>query len=58
MDKYAVVLEDPELTKTGSTSKTCPKCGATLDKPQYCNHCGVEPFAKKTREDKDPTNGC
>lgn len=49
MDKLGVVVED-DKTKTGSTVKSCPSCGAELSDPKalYCNNCGTEPWEKKT----------
>lgn len=46
MEKRAVVLDD-EITKTSSTSKTCPQCGQTLVEESYCNKCGTRPFEKR-----------
>lgn len=49
MDKYSVVLEEPELIKTSSKQKTCPDCGKELKDPQYCDNCGTKPFEKKPK---------
>ena len=47
MDKYAVVLDDEDPTKTASAEKTCPDCGAALSQPKHCPNCGTKPWEKK-----------
>jgi ribosomal protein S27AE len=55
MDKYSVVLEDEEESKTSGDKSVCPKCGLPLGenievngrKFSYCSRCGTEPFEAK-----------
>lgn len=47
MEKYAVVTEPEDKSKTAGAGKTCPKCGGPLNSPQHCPVDGTEPFEKK-----------
>jgi ribosomal protein S27AE len=54
MDKYNVVTDEDEMSKTAAKSGTCPKCGSKLTKEANCAHCpkcGTAPF--EGREEKD-----
>jgi hypothetical protein len=44
MNKYAVVTEDQDDTKTAGVEKICPICGKTLDSGGACPEHGTEPF--------------
>lgn len=54
MEKFGVVYDDG-LTKEGAQTgdKKCPKCGAKLDKPNWCKNCGTEPFEKMPPDKKE-----
>ena len=49
-EKYGVA-QDPEIVKTASTQKGCPKCGGKVtvsgSGTRHCEKCGTEPFDKK-----------
>lgn len=49
LDKYGVVLEDEDNSKTAADRSRCPKCGEAVDPstPRYCNSCGTEPWEKR-----------
>ncbi len=59
MDKYSVVLEPEDESKTAGAARTCPTCGRTnlpgagpdrngyVWPLWYCPNCGTEPFEKK-----------
>lgn len=44
MNKYAVVTEDQDESKTAGVEKICPICGETLDNGGACPKHGTEPF--------------
>lgn len=51
MEKLGVEFDD-EKVKTGSTDKTCPKCGKPVQwdphrNGPWCENCGTEPFEKR-----------
>lgn len=50
MEKYGVEYED-EKTKTASPQMKCPKCGADLRVPNYCDRDGTEPFEARPKKD-------
>lgn len=50
-EKYGVEFED-EKTKTASKEMKCPKCGAAIRVPNYCDVCGTEPFEKREKNQK------
>lgn len=48
-EKYAVVEDNTDATKTASQDKTCPDCGAALELLETsnilrCPNCGTKPF--------------
>jgi ribosomal protein L37AE/L43A len=48
-EKYAVVEDNEDATKTAAEGKTCPSCGAALEKLETtnvvkCPNCGTKPF--------------
>jgi hypothetical protein len=49
-DKYGVVVEQPDKTKTAGAGKICPKCGGPLTNPTHCPVDGTEPFEKRPTE--------
>ena len=53
MEKRNVVI-DEDLSKTASTTQTCPKCGDALKQKDYCDKCGTEPFEKQPPKKEEP----
>jgi rubrerythrin len=48
-EKYAVVEDNEDAAKTAAVDKTCPACGAALEKDETtnvakCPNCGTKPF--------------
>ena len=57
MEKYGVEL-DPQKEKTAGKDLTCPKCGKPItEDPPKCDHCGTEPFEKRTEDDGNAGHG-
>lgn len=51
MEKFGVLIEEDDKSKTATDRKSCPSCGCQLRSLEHtgvplCPNCGTKPFEK------------